>query len=138
MAKNYYMNKANFLLEKLEEETESNQVIELDQWSWDFNKGPYTLYTATDGNGNYALANDGSVFFTEYEDGANQLEIDGKPHSKGNQLFVYEKDGKIGIYDDNFVLKFDPFKNQDEASEFINGQIKNKKIQIKNDEMFLV
>lgn len=136
MNPSYYMNKANYLLEKIVEEDASRQIIELDMWSWDFEEGPYTLYTVTDGQGNYPLANDGSVFFTEHEDSANDLELDGEPHSKGKQLFVFEKDGNIGLYDENFKLKYGPFKNQDEASDNIHDLIDNREIQTKGDEIF--
>jgi len=136
MKSDFYMNKANFLLEKMEEES-PRQVIELDMWSWNFEKGPYTLYTVTDGQGNYPLSNDGSVFFTEYEDSLNNLDLDGKPHSKGNRLFVFERDNIFGIFDENLVLKYGTFKNQNEALEEIHSLIENREVQTYDDELFL-
>jgi len=136
MSKNYYVNKANYLLEKLSEEEQNKQLITVDMWSWDFNRGPYTLYTITDGKGNYPLTNDDSVFFTEYEDTALQLDIDGKPSSKDKELFVFEKDGKIGLYNGNFEMIEGPFNNDREASEAIQELISSRKIQIKNNEPF--
>jgi hypothetical protein len=135
MKNNFYMNKANFLLEKIEEDS-SKQIIALDMWSWNFERGPYTIYTVTDGEGNYPLSNDGAVFFTEYEDSVTNLEIDGKPHSTGKELFVFAKENSFGVYDENFVLKYGPFRNEKEALDEINDLIENGDIQTHNDEIY--
>lgn len=139
MSKNYYVNKANYLLEKFSEEEQNKQLITVDMWSWDFNKGPYTLYTITDGKGNYPLSNDNSVFFTGHEDGALQLDIDGKPSSKDKELSIFEKDGKIGLFNANFEMIAGPFESdasKKEASEAIQELIDSREIEIKNDEIY--
>lgn len=62
-----------------------------------------TIYTATDGKGNYPLTNDGSVFFS-IVDNEHIRELDGKPHSTSDEEYIFLVDGKLGVYDNNLKL----------------------------------
>lgn len=84
--------------------------------SWDTPDKFSYLYAGTDGRGNYTLANNGSVWVTD--DPKNQFlqEVDGKPHckEKDSDYWVWEVNGKLGVYDDNLKMIYGPYKDTDE------------------------
>lgn len=63
------------------------------------------LFTCTDGQGNYPLAEDGDVFFAGDKNNPNIQQLDGPPHSVNKELFLFSVNGKLGLYDGNFRLK---------------------------------
>jgi hypothetical protein len=109
-----------YLLESLSQD----DYIEVEMYDLDNSiSNPKILYTKTDGEGNYPLTNSGSVFFTT-NDNREMLEIDGVPYSEDRELSIFKYDGSFGIYDNNFQMKYGPYKSfQDVVAEIENGEI---------------
>lgn len=95
----------NFLKES--SKSTKHSVITVDHFYRDKNGNPVStkLYTTTDGNGKFPLANDGGVFFASSEENEHIHSVDGEPTAKPDNLYVFRVNGKLGLYDDNFVLK---------------------------------
>lgn len=119
MSKNLVSNLLD-LAQKLSKE--NLEVIKVVPWVVNFDSPEQSekeepLYTSTDGNGNYPLDNEGSVWFTNEKDNSNLLELDGKPQSTSKGVFVFEINSKFGIYDANFNLIFGPFIKIEEVAQ---------------------
>jgi hypothetical protein len=65
------------------------------------------LWTSTDGQGNYPLANDGAVFWADKMDNPCLMTLDGKPHCQKPKLWLMRKaagDSVWALWDDNLQL----------------------------------
>jgi hypothetical protein len=89
-----------------------------------FHKTRENVITITDQNGNFPLSNDGGVFwYTEnMAESLDENEIDGKPNSNSKELFTYKFNDEFGLYDNNFKMKYGPFKNLEELTQSINNE----------------
>ena len=96
------------------------------------------LYIAHDGRGNFALANDGSIFLGSKED-MQTFDIDGKPHAKDKkkEAWLYEYDGKFGIYDINMKLIDGPFDSMEDFLKEFNDRLQRSKDETYDPDMDL-
>lgn len=112
------------LMEKIDKylvEQDSNiKVIKIKEYGDPHNFD--TLYTSTDGNGNYPLTNDNAVFMSEKKNAKELKELDGKPKSKDRELYVMEVDGKLGIYDSN-LKAMKTFRKMSDLESFVEDNI---------------
>lgn len=112
-------------LKDIVEENEGIKILKVRMYDLNPNDDGADIYAATDGAGNFALANGGGVWFADDVNNPHLKNIDGKPHSKSNDLAIMNVNGKLGLYDDNLKMVHGPYKSlADVVDDVKNNNIK--------------